>query len=60
MEAEKKPWQKPELIVLVRSKPEEAVLKFCKREIESLGYDILKAGCYYETECVKCYPLTTS
>jgi len=27
---EKKPWQKPELIVLVRSKPEEAVLVICK------------------------------
>jgi hypothetical protein len=26
----KKPWQKPELIVLVRSKPEEAVLVVCK------------------------------
>ncbi len=26
----KKPWQKPELIVLVRSKPEEAVLTVCK------------------------------
>ena len=27
---EKKAWQKPELIVLVRSKPEESVLTFCK------------------------------
>ncbi len=26
----KKPWQKPELIVLVRSNPEEAVLTVCK------------------------------
>jgi hypothetical protein len=26
----KKDWKKPELIVLVRSKPEEAVLAFCK------------------------------
>jgi hypothetical protein len=26
----KKQWQKPELIVLVRSKPEEAVLLVCK------------------------------
>jgi hypothetical protein len=26
----KKAWQKPELIVLVRSKPEEAVLTVCK------------------------------
>lgn len=27
---EKKQWQKPELIVLTRSKPEEAVLGVCK------------------------------
>jgi len=26
----KKEWKTPELIVLVRSKPEEAVLTFCK------------------------------
>lgn len=26
----KKQWQKPELIVLVRSKPEEAILTVCK------------------------------
>jgi hypothetical protein len=30
----KRPWQRPELIVLVRSKPEEAVLTACKY----LGY----------------------
>jgi hypothetical protein len=30
METEKKQWTKPELIVLVRSKPEEAVLTTCK------------------------------
>jgi hypothetical protein len=28
---EKKLWQKPALIVLVRSKPEEAVLEGCKQ-----------------------------
>ena len=27
---EKKPWETPQLIVLVRSKPEEAVLGVCK------------------------------
>jgi hypothetical protein len=27
----KKTWEKPELIVLVRSRPEEAVLATCKR-----------------------------
>ncbi len=28
--ADKKPWVEPELIVLVRNKPEEAVLTACK------------------------------
>lgn len=26
----KAPWETPELVVLVRSRPEEAVLSFCK------------------------------
>jgi hypothetical protein len=30
MRAAKKPWNKPELVVLVRGKPEEAVLAACK------------------------------
>ncbi len=30
MKANKVIWQKPELVVLVRSRPEEAVLKGCK------------------------------
>ena len=30
---EKRPWTKPELIVLVRTTPEEAVLSACKHEI---------------------------
>ena len=28
----KKAWEKPKLIVLVRGKPEEAILTFCKAE----------------------------
>ena len=28
--ANRQPWRKPELIVLTRSRPEEAVLTFCK------------------------------
>ncbi len=34
---EKKTWQKPQLIVLVRGKPEEAILSFCKGSME-MGY----------------------
>ena len=33
---EKKPWKTPTLIILARSKPEEAVLNGCKT---NLGYD---------------------
>ena len=33
---EKKQWQKPALIVLVRRKPEEAVLEGCKVDTESV------------------------
>ncbi len=31
MEQQNQPWQKPELTVLVRNKPEEAVLSACKQ-----------------------------
>jgi hypothetical protein len=44
METEKKQWTKPELIVLVRSKPEEAVLSACKRAGGS-GADVVQVGC---------------
>jgi hypothetical protein len=39
---DKKVWQKPELIVLVRSKPEEAVLTACKL---STSPNRTSAGC---------------
>jgi hypothetical protein len=32
---DRKPWAKPELIVLVRGRPEEAVLDKCRRPSES-------------------------
>jgi len=37
MDENRKVWQKPELIVLVRSKPEEAVLGSCKRATSTWG-----------------------
>ena len=40
----KKPWQKPELVVLVRGNPEEAVLTACK-VIGSLGYHNTNNSC---------------
>jgi hypothetical protein len=43
---DKKVWQKPELIVLVRSRPEEAVLENCKLSTQGTGSRACKsAGC---------------
>jgi hypothetical protein len=42
---EKKTWTVPELIVLVRSKPEEAVLTGCK-VTDKTGSQNLAAACY--------------
>jgi len=44
MEKENKEWQKPELIVLVRNKPEEAVLATCKSAV-STATPLLATGC---------------
>jgi hypothetical protein len=41
----KKLWQKPELTVLVRNKPEEAVLEGCKTDVEIAGSIVLATGC---------------
>jgi len=39
-----KTWEKPELVVLTRSKPEEAVLGFCKQYRVDTGPDTTYAG----------------
>ena len=57
-----KTWQRPQLIVLVRSEPEEAILQTCKGyqvgAIPMSGYD----GCGEGTEpvCVTCTVYSTS
>jgi hypothetical protein len=38
-------WTEPELIVLVRSKPEEAVLTGCKTGTGNDGYDAVNSRC---------------
>jgi hypothetical protein len=43
---QKKIWVTPELIVLVRSKPEEAVLTACKPNGSS-GPDVVNLGCMF-------------
>lgn len=40
-----KAWQKPELIMLVRSKPEEAVLTTCKVRGAAVGPSITNTKC---------------
>ena len=49
MTENKKEWSEPELIVLVRSKPEEAVLSGCKGSGSPGSSDIQNTGC--QTEC---------
>jgi hypothetical protein len=41
-----KKWSKPELIVLVRTRPEEAVLQACKLATGTSGAAGFVAGCY--------------
>ena len=48
-----KPWQKPELTVLVRSKPEEAVLRSCKNDAGSGSNASAQGSCTY-TICYIC------
>ncbi len=45
MTENKKEWSEPELIVLVRSKPEEAVLEACKTGTAISGNSVLATGC---------------
>ncbi len=39
-------WEKPELIVLVRSKPEESVLLACEAQTASTGPDNNNGRCW--------------
>jgi len=45
MKENKKEWVTPELIVLVRGKPEEAVLVSCKAGADIAGSVVLATGC---------------
>jgi hypothetical protein len=45
MAAEKTMWQKPEMTVLVRSRPEEAVLAACKQPGSATGPSTAKNDC---------------
>lgn len=44
-----KKWEKPELIILARFKPEEAILNGCKAESGDVGPANAVAGCHSAT-----------
>lgn len=51
----KKEWKTPELIVLVRSKPEEAVLTACKTFFSGgNGLNAAQFACYITGPCQNC------
>jgi len=58
----KKAWEKPRLIVLVRGKPEEAVLLFCKTFFGGVqGPEWLGMDCTLDTDPLGlCSDYTTS
>ena len=48
---QKKEWRKPELIVLVRSEPEETILVICKATTVRGGPNYYNTGCRSATNC---------
>jgi hypothetical protein len=61
MTQSKKAWVEPELIVLVRSKPEEAVLLYCKSSDAGVGRSSEAGQCaYWPGTCLHCDAQLTS
>lgn len=54
MEKKKKKWVQPELIVLVRRKPEEGILGACKESAPASGPLNTFDGCYVECDVSAC------
>jgi hypothetical protein len=54
IKTQRKQWQKPELIVLVRSKPEEAVLSQCKTKHNAIGAAKTANACSTGKQCTVC------
>jgi hypothetical protein len=52
-------WRKPELIVLVRSKPEESVLNACKGG-STTGPSAYKTYCHVFSDCGSCSSIDAS
>jgi len=57
---EKKPWEKPELTVLVRSRPEEAVLTGCKTSGGGGPQALLGKCGYVDGNCDVCSAIVSS
>jgi len=60
MEVEKSAWRRPELTVLVRSRPEEAVLAACKLGGAQAGPFVNHSSCKSATSCNACSAKTGS
>ncbi len=58
-QTQKKAWVTPELIVLVRNKPEEAVLISCKGNM-LVAPDNDNVFCTTKTMCTNCFAVTGS
>ena len=57
----KKTWQAPQLIVLTRSKPEEAVLSGCKTDEGATGSPVVHDFmCDQVAACSDCYEIVSS
>ncbi len=56
----KKVWEKPELVVLVRGKPEESVLASCKGGSILVASNSGKDLCCNLNQCSKCSAVTTT
>jgi hypothetical protein len=56
----KKVWEKPQLVILVRGQPEEAVLACCKTSLLSTGSSDMNAGCYQDAGCSGCSGIISS
>ena len=63
---QKKPWQKPELQILVRCKPDEAVLQACKTVAAGATPNQIFGGCQWaqpngeDFVCFDCDAITLS
>lgn len=58
-----KTWEKPQLVTLVRSNPEEAVLTGCKMIYSGASPNQVDAQCFNKEEpspCLRCYDFLTS